>query len=381
MHSDERGGRGALVRGACFSWLCHSLRLGLHCPDKAAARDGRLVTLPNLRPPHPPTPLPPTAPHPSDSAMPLFERDLRALDASISDLERTHAALRTQLASERQAAEQLGRLLAPAGAAAAQAARADAMARGMPARLPTLPGAEALLRALPRAPILPPMPAAAAKAAAGRRRWPEGDSGRDDHDHDDDRDDDDTRAAEPAPPPLPAAPTPAAAPMRPPTLTAPRWYVTQAELSQAPSYLRGPRLTLERVNAAVDEAAALAEGTARLMAAARAGALARFVPDPEERRRAADMYHSVHARLEMGLRGRPWFLGDLRGAPPGAALRPDKSGRALLQLLRHLGRVQEQRLSLETAGGACSAFVLLVEGGGGGRGGVGAAAWGGAARR
>jgi hypothetical protein len=309
--------------------------------------------------------------------MPLFERDLRAMDAAVSDLERTHAALRAQIVSERDAAEQLAQLLAPAGPAAAQAARADAMARGMPARLPTLPGAEALLRALPRPPRMPPIAASKVAMAAGRRLEEEQEQEDGNGDDGEERDAGDhfaAAAAAPQPPPAPAPPPP-------PPITAPRWYVTQAELAQAPSYLRGPRLTLERVNAAVDEAAALAEGTARVMAAVpRAGALARLVSNPEERRRAADMYHSAHARPEFGLRGRAWFLdADLRGAPPGAALRPDKSGRALLQLLRHLGRVQEQRLTLECAGGACSAFVLLAEGGGGSGG--SAAAWGAAGRR
>jgi len=301
-------------------------------------------------------------------------------------MERTHAALRGQLARERDAAARLEELLRPGGAAAAQEARGRAMERRLPARLPSLPPGALAAAAWspPRVPRVPPMlkslPPGWAKAA-GRGN----DDDDDDEDGDDGSDDDEdgggdggenesdadgggrppaaqTRlrrpeAPAPAPPPPPA---PAPAP------SAPRWYLTAAELAAAPSYMRG-RLTLEKVNAAVNEAALLAESTARLMAAARAGTLARAVPScPEERRRAAEMYHAAHSRPEFGLRGRFWFCdADLRGAGAGAALRADRSGKGLLQLLRHLGRVQEQRLSLECAGGACSAFVLLSGSGSG----------------
>lgn len=74
---------------------------------------------------------------------------------------------------------------------------------------------------------------------------------------------------------------------------APRWYVTQAELNSLASYMRG-RLTLDKVNAALDEAALHSEQIARWMAAARAHSLQRIPAD--ERKRAAELYHSLAVR-------------------------------------------------------------------------------------
>lgn len=61
-----------------------------------------------------------TAPQKKQTRLPLFELDLRALDTAVGDLERTHAALRAQLAREREAAARLAKLLGEGGAAAAQ---------------------------------------------------------------------------------------------------------------------------------------------------------------------------------------------------------------------------------------------------------------------
>ncbi|KIZ01827.1 hypothetical protein MNEG_6132 [Monoraphidium neglectum] len=133
---------------------------------------------------------------------------------------------------------------------------------------------------------------------------------------------------------------------------APRWYVTQAELNSLASYMRG-RLTLDKVNAALDEAALHAEQTARWMAAVRSHALQR-VP-AEERKRAADMYHSLAGKE--GIRGHFWFTEvELRN---GSALRPDKTGKGLLMMLRHLGRLSEVRANVEALGGSIVVYVLL----------------------
>ncbi len=172
----------------------------------------------------------------------------------------------------------------------------------------------------------------------------------------------------------------------PASIVAPRWYVTQGEFNALASYMRG-RLTLEKVNAALDEAALHAEQLARWMALVRAHN-AKGVP-VEERRRATDMYHSL-AVSESGGQGRwgtgllwramaarlagpggPSDLSDVHAAPPppthpptpqsrvegikgnyfftetelrnGAALRPDKTGKGILMILRHLGRISEVR--------------------------------------
>lgn len=46
----------------------------------------------------------------------------------------------------------------------------------------------------------------------------------------------------------------------------------------------------------------------------------------------------------------------------GAALRPDKTGKALLTVLRHLGRVVEVRANVEALGGAIIVYVLARPG-------------------
>ena len=61
-------------------------------------------------------------------------------------------------------------------------------------------------------------------------------------------------------------------------------------------------------------------------------------------RQKTPTHNKQQLKVKEGARGQRWFLEtDLRS---GAALRPDKSGRALLMLLRHLGRVSEVCLVL-----------------------------------
>jgi hypothetical protein len=53
------------------------------------------------------------------------------------------------------------------------------------------------------------------------------------------------------------------------------------------------------------------------------------------------------AQGKEGVKGRHWFTEpDLKA---GACLRPDKTGRALITVLRHLGRIQEARPALQRA--------------------------------
>eukprot|EP00198_Chlamydomonas_reinhardtii_P006470 XP_001695806.1 predicted protein [Chlamydomonas reinhardtii] len=128
----------------------------------------------------------------------------------------------------------------------------------------------------------------------------------------------------------------------------PRWYVTQDEFDAVSAYMRG-RLVPEKVNAALDELAGHGLATARLMAAVRAGG-AKLAP--AERKRATELMHSV-ANKE-GVKGHFWFTdGDLREGP---LVRPDKSGKGLLTLLRHLGRLAEHRCSVD--GNATTVYVL-----------------------
>lgn len=83
--------------------------------------------------------------------------------------------------------------------------------------------------------------------------------------------------------------------------------MTQAELASLASYMRG-RLTLDRVNAALDEAALHAEQLARWMGAVRAHQLSRVPAD--ERKRAADIFHMLAVRMAGGGGGGRWGVGD-----------------------------------------------------------------------
>ena len=69
-----------------------------------------------------------------------------------------------------------------------------------------------------------------------------------------------------------------------------RWscrYISQAELASVSSYMRG-RLTIEAVNAALDDAASYGEGNHRLMAAARSNSV-----KPADRKRATTLLHCI----------------------------------------------------------------------------------------
>ena len=117
----------------------------------------------------------------------------------------------------------------------------------------------------------------------------------------------------------------------------PRRYITQEEFESVSPYMRN-RLTADKVNAALDELITRAEATAALVYAAR-----RNRPLGNDRKHAQWLLYNF-ANHE-GLKGKVWVLeADLKS---GAALRLDKTGKALLTLLRHLGRIGEARVSAE----------------------------------
>ncbi|CAK0765078.1 hypothetical protein CVIRNUC_003222 [Coccomyxa viridis] len=122
--------------------------------------------------------------------------------------------------------------------------------------------------------------------------------------------------------------------------TAPRRYITQQELASLSSYMTA-RLSLDKVNAALDDAASMAEDLARQLSAARSkGRLT-----AAERKRTQSLMVSVAARE--GVKGRFWFMeADMRQTQ---TLRPDKTGKALLTVLRHLGRLHEVRVQVDGA--------------------------------
>ncbi len=225
--------------------------------------------------------------------------------------------LRAHASRERAALPQME---AVAGAAALQRAHLERVASRLPAFLPSLP-------AVPGD--------AAAAAGAGAAPAPAQDALRE-------RAGNGAEGAVPHPRPSAAKPpAPAPAPR------APRRFVTHEEFEAVSSYMRG-RLTADRVNAALEELAAKAEATAALVAAARRGR-----PLGAQRAHASWLLFNI-AGAE-ALRGRAWALeADLRG---GAALRPGGSGKALLTLLRHVGRVAEVRVPAE---GATHLVFILV---------------------
>lgn len=122
-------------------------------------------------------------------------------------------------------------------------------------------------------------------------------------------------------------------------LTAVRRYITQDEFDSISPYMRG-RLTTKKVNAALDELISRAETTATLVSNAR-----RNRPLGNDRKHAQWLLYNL-APFE-ALKGKVWVMeADLKS---GAALRLDNTGKTILTLLRHLGRVAELRINADGA--------------------------------
>ncbi|KAK9795901.1 hypothetical protein WJX73_004715 [Symbiochloris irregularis] len=117
---------------------------------------------------------------------------------------------------------------------------------------------------------------------------------------------------------------------------APRRYISQPEFNSLSAYMTS-RLTLDKVNAGLDEAARLAEANLKLLAAARSNARLQAV----DRRRAQMLLVNVAGKE--GVRGKHWFTEEDRRT--AAVLKLDKTGRAITTILRHLSRLQEVRMN------------------------------------
>lgn len=111
----------------------------------------------------------------------------------------------------------------------------------------------------------------------------------------------------------------------------PRWHLTINELDSLSSYMRG-RLTLDKVNAAIDEMAQYAEANAHLIAIPRNklgdDLLARALEVRDIS--TSDPVKGKHFCLETDLKG--------------PVLKLDNTGKAILTVLRHVGRVHETRI-------------------------------------
>eukprot|EP00250_Pteridium_aquilinum_P022727 c2561_g1_i1 orf=134-949(+) len=120
----------------------------------------------------------------------------------------------------------------------------------------------------------------------------------------------------------------------------PRWYITVDELDSLSSYMRG-RLTLEKINTAVDEMATFAEANARLLAAPRK----KLGEDMLEKALELRDFAASEA-----VKGKHFFFeSDMKGP----VLKMDNTGKAILTVLRHLGRISDVRI------GRHRALVLL----------------------
>ncbi|KAJ9533809.1 hypothetical protein QJQ45_026901, partial [Haematococcus lacustris] len=116
----------------------------------------------------------------------------------------------------------------------------------------------------------------------------------------------------------------------------PHWYITEAELASVSGYMKG-RLTLDKINSAVDELAGYAEANSKLLATARTAGAKMAGP---ERKRATELLHSIANKD--GIKGRHWLCeGDF--AKDGVHIRADKTGKSILTVLRHLGRLMAPR--------------------------------------
>ncbi|KAG5386462.1 hypothetical protein IGI04_037932 [Brassica rapa subsp. trilocularis] len=111
----------------------------------------------------------------------------------------------------------------------------------------------------------------------------------------------------------------------------PLWYITVEELNSLSSYMRG-RLTLEKVNAAINDMASYAEANAHLISA-------------PKQKLAENLWEKALKLRDIvtsgALKGKHFFLEtDMKGP----MLKLDNTGKAILTVLRHLGRVSETRI-------------------------------------
>ncbi|XP_022870316.1 spindle and kinetochore-associated protein 1 homolog [Olea europaea var. sylvestris] len=111
----------------------------------------------------------------------------------------------------------------------------------------------------------------------------------------------------------------------------PMWYITSDELDALPSYMK-QRLTLDKVNAAINDMATYAEANAQIIMAPRKKLSENMLDRALELREISrnDVVKGKHFFLEADIKG--------------PALKLDNTGKATLTVLRHLGRISESRI-------------------------------------
>uniref|UniRef100_A0A2N9EEF1 Spindle and kinetochore-associated protein 1 homolog n=1 Tax=Fagus sylvatica TaxID=28930 RepID=A0A2N9EEF1_FAGSY len=144
----------------------------------------------------------------------------------------------------------------------------------------------------------------------------------------------------------------------------PLWYITANELDSLSSYMRG-RLTLEKVNAAINDMATYAEANAHIIAAPKkklaenlwekslnsngwlplGGCIRDPSSNPSLSRLGGSMCSGMGELRDIAMteavKGKHFFLeNDIKGP----AMKLDNTGKAILTVLRHLGRISETRI-------------------------------------
>lgn len=111
----------------------------------------------------------------------------------------------------------------------------------------------------------------------------------------------------------------------------PLWFITDVELDSLPSYMKG-RLTLEKINAAINDMATYAEANAQIIAAPKKKLTENLWEKALELRDIA---------MTEAVKGKHFFIeSDIKGP----ALKHDNTGKAILTVLRHLGRISGARI-------------------------------------
>lgn len=229
---------------------------------------------------------------------------LRLLDAQLGDVEEDVRLLHSKIEEEQRSVENAKRL---AQAAHAQAARVHAMELRLPARLPgdtlAAPSAqEHHPRPLPHAPPFP---------AAG-------------HSHDGQGKENEGQGAGDSPKPAAMAKRKAAQKVKAIPL------VTTNELLSAPAYMR-TRLTVEKLNAAIEEVQALFQAKQELLCAA-----PRQLDEAQRRRQTAMKQFALENPKLKGLA----FITE-EDVKSAKYVKQDQTGRNIMGVLRHVQRLKE----------------------------------------
>ncbi|MCL7047313.1 hypothetical protein MKW94_012965 [Papaver nudicaule] len=113
--------------------------------------------------------------------------------------------------------------------------------------------------------------------------------------------------------------------------SAPLWYITAEELDSLSAYMKG-RLTLDKVNASINDMAAYAETNAQLISA------------PKKKLAENTWEKALELRdiaMTETVKGKHFFVeSDIKGP----SLKLDNTGKSILTVLRHLGRINETRI-------------------------------------